>query len=326
MLVGLRAWRPCTPPRRAAARQPILAAPLGSRPAGGRCSRRAAGAPPPLAAAAGGSNGSSNGSPPERDPSSSLDSGSSNGASADPSSSSSPAAGAGIVPMRSLDATAGGNGSKPPESPQPRRARGRLDRLLGLLRSPLAVRRLLTVAFMFCLGSAMSLASSRGRCAGPQEVRRGGGRQCGGAAGAWGVGWGGSSPPPMHLLPMPGRLRPASTFLPLLFTSQLMYSEFLALVRSGNVRAARFEESSARITFDLRPHSTQAAALAPRPLDVPTGARLLLRLLLLRLQVHAPPAGAAAGPPPRPPTRPARSLFLRPAQWTRPPPPARWPR
>ena len=49
---------------------------------------------------------------------------------------------------------------------------------------------------------------------------------------------------------------------------QLMYSEFLALVRSGNVRACRFEESSSRITFDLQPHSSAAVALAPRATQV----------------------------------------------------------
>lgn len=42
-----------------------------------------------------------------------------------------------------------------------------------------------------------------------------------------------------------------------------MYSEFLSLVRSGNVRACRFDDSSSRITFDLRPHSSLAAELAP---------------------------------------------------------------
>jgi hypothetical protein len=47
-----------------------------------------------------------------------------------------------------------------------------------------------------------------------------------------------------------------------------MYSEFLSLVHSGNVRSCRFEESSSRITFDLRPHSGQAAAAAPRELRV----------------------------------------------------------
>lgn len=45
---------------------------------------------------------------------------------------------------------------------------------------------------------------------------------------------------------------------------QLMYSEFLNLVRTGNVRACRFEESSSRITFDLHPHSSAAAAVSPR--------------------------------------------------------------
>jgi hypothetical protein len=49
----------------------------------------------------------------------------------------------------------------------------------------------------------------------------------------------------------------------------LLYSEFLSLVRSGNVRACRFEESSARISFDLRPHSSQTAAAAPREAQVP---------------------------------------------------------
>ena len=47
-----------------------------------------------------------------------------------------------------------------------------------------------------------------------------------------------------------------------------MYSEFLSLVRSGNVRACRFEEaggsSGQRITFDVRPHSSAAAAVQPR--------------------------------------------------------------
>lgn len=47
-----------------------------------------------------------------------------------------------------------------------------------------------------------------------------------------------------------------------------MYSEFLSLVRSGNVRACRFEESGSRITFDLQPHSSVAAAVAPRATQV----------------------------------------------------------
>ncbi|KAL4852738.1 putative inactive ATP-dependent zinc metalloprotease FTSHI 3 [Chlorella vulgaris] len=96
--------------------------------------------------------------------------------------------------------------------PEPRTRLGRALAFLAALRSRLALRRLLTMAFMFAVGSLMSLASSRSRVAGPQE---------------------------------------------------LMYSEFLNLVHSGNVRACRFEESSSRISFDLRPHSSQAAAAAP---------------------------------------------------------------
>ncbi len=57
-----------------------------------------------------------------------------------------------------------------------------------------------------------------------------------------------------------------------------MYSEFLNLVRTGNVRACRFEESSNRITFDLHPHSSAASAVAP-----PTS------------QVAVAPAAGAAG-------------------------------
>ncbi|PSC74189.1 ATP-dependent zinc metalloprotease [Micractinium conductrix] len=160
------------------------------------------------AAATSSSSTSANGSQP-----SSSGSGSS-------SSSSAPDA----VSMRSLPAdggsdpsTSGGSGD-PSTSGRRGAAPGRLKRALmalASLRTPLTLRRLLTIAFMFSVGSLLSLASSRGRCAGPQEV---------------------------------------------------LYSEFLGLVRSGNVRAARFEESSARITFDLHPHSSAAASMAPRAL------------------------------------------------------------
>jgi hypothetical protein len=57
--------------------------------------------------------------------------------------------------------------------PEPRTRLGRALAFLAALRSRLALRRLLTMAFMFAVGSLMSLASSRGRVAGPQEVRVG---------------------------------------------------------------------------------------------------------------------------------------------------------
>ena len=38
---------------------------------------------------------------------------------------------------------------------------------------------------------------------------------------------------------------------------QLLYSEFMALVRSGNVRSVRFEDSGTRLLFDLAPHSSE---------------------------------------------------------------------
>ena len=41
---------------------------------------------------------------------------------------------------------------------------------------------------------------------------------------------------------------------------EVVYSEFLNLVNSGNVRAARFEEGTGRLLFDLRPHSSAAAS------------------------------------------------------------------
>ncbi|KAH7621267.1 hypothetical protein Ndes2526B_g03608 [Nannochloris sp. 'desiccata'] len=41
---------------------------------------------------------------------------------------------------------------------------------------------------------------------------------------------------------------------------EVVYSEFLKLVDSGNVRAARFEEGTGRILFDLKPHSSQASS------------------------------------------------------------------
>ena len=91
--------------------------------------------------------------------------------------------------MRSLPAdggsdpsTSGGSGD-PSTSGRRGAAPGRLKRALmalASLRTPLTLRRLLTIAFMFSVGSLLSLASSRGRCAGPQEVRcavaEGGGR------------------------------------------------------------------------------------------------------------------------------------------------------
>lgn len=98
--------------------------------------------------------------------------------------------------MRSLaDGSSGSSNGAPrrPEPPQRRGALGRLKRLLAALAAtvyglgPVTLRRLLTVGFMFCLGSVLSLASNRGRCAGPQEVcavgaagegRRGGSRGC----------------------------------------------------------------------------------------------------------------------------------------------------
>lgn len=43
---------------------------------------------------------------------------------------------------------------------------------------------------------------------------------------------------------------------------QVMYSDFLNMVNSGNVRAARFEEGTGRILFDMKPHSSQVAAQA----------------------------------------------------------------
>jgi cell division protease FtsH len=43
---------------------------------------------------------------------------------------------------------------------------------------------------------------------------------------------------------------------------EVVYSEFLKLVDSGNVRAARFEEGTGRIIFDLKPHSSEVAAAA----------------------------------------------------------------
>jgi cell division protease FtsH len=43
---------------------------------------------------------------------------------------------------------------------------------------------------------------------------------------------------------------------------EVVYSEFLKLVDSGNVRAARFEEGTGRIIFDLKPHSSQEKAAA----------------------------------------------------------------
>lgn len=114
-----------------------------------------------------------------------------------------------------------GSGRQQPSEQRPGGRRGRVVNerlrsalgLLGLLCSPATLRRFATIGFMFAVGSMLSLASSRGRCAGPQE---------------------------------------------------LMYSEFLNLVRTGNVRACRFEESSSRITFDLHPHSSAAAAVSPR--------------------------------------------------------------
>ena len=88
--------------------------------------------------------------------------------------------------MRSLLAPGSGGGDpsssgrQPPEQrPGGRRSRlagERLRRalsLLGLLRSPVTLRRFATIGFMFVVGSLLSLASSRGRCAGPQEVSRG---------------------------------------------------------------------------------------------------------------------------------------------------------
>ena len=84
------------------------------------------------------------------------------------------------VPMRSLLEASSSSSPPPDEDPQQpaREGRGmgaRLQRaaaaVLRMLRSPLALRRLLTIAFMFTLGSVLSLASSRGRSANaPQEV------------------------------------------------------------------------------------------------------------------------------------------------------------
>ncbi|PRW60944.1 ATP-dependent zinc metalloprotease [Chlorella sorokiniana] len=118
------------------------------------------------------------------------------------------------------ESSSSGRPPKPPARPRPSGRLAWLAEALQGLKGPATLRRILTVLFMFGLGSTLSLASNRGRCAGPQE---------------------------------------------------LMYSEFLALVRSGNVRACRFEESSSRITFDLRPHSSVAAALAPHATQVPVG-------------------------------------------------------
>ena len=44
---------------------------------------------------------------------------------------------------------------------------------------------------------------------------------------------------------------------PAALPQEVVYSEFLRLVDSRNVRAARFEEGTGRILFDLKPHSSQ---------------------------------------------------------------------
>ena len=160
--------------RLAAARQQLPAGALWRAGSGG--SRRQAPSP---AAAAGGSeaepssSGSNASSSNERTSSSSSNAsmpGSSGRGSSEP------------VPMRSLlEASSSSLGSPPPDKephrpvPEGRGVGARLLRaaaaVLRMLRSPLALRRLLTIAFMFTLGSVMSLASSRGRSvSAPQEV------------------------------------------------------------------------------------------------------------------------------------------------------------
>ncbi len=87
------------------------------------------------------------------------------------------------VPMRSLlgpGSSGGDPSSRRRQQPEQRQGerRGRMagERLrrtlglLGLLRSPVTLRRFGSIGFMFVVGSLLSLASSRGRCAGPQEV------------------------------------------------------------------------------------------------------------------------------------------------------------
>lgn len=51
--------------------------------------------------------------------------------------------------------------------------------------------------------------------------------------------------------------RRAATTGPSALPQEVVYSEFLRLVDSGNVRAARFEDGTGRILFDLKPHSSQ---------------------------------------------------------------------
>lgn len=106
-----------------------------------------------------------------------------------------------------------------------------------------------------------------------------------------------------HCCPFPA-IKPFVPLSPCLL--QLMYSEFLALVRSGNVRACRFEESSSRITFDLRPHSSQAASLAPRASQVTGGSRSCGRAgsgsfeahaMAVQRAFHATPHSACSLPP-----------------------------
>lgn len=71
-----------------------------------------------------------------------------------------------------------GSGRQQPSEQRPGGRRGRVVNerlrsalgLLGLLCSPATLRRFATIGFMFAVGSMLSLASSRGRCAGPQEV------------------------------------------------------------------------------------------------------------------------------------------------------------
>ncbi|EFN53519.1 hypothetical protein CHLNCDRAFT_136599 [Chlorella variabilis] len=213
-LITLNWWHP-NPPQLTGG-LPWCAARSSGRQAAVRRRRLAAGGsngsgpPASSSSSSGSSNGSGSGEPPAAEDAADSQPSSSGGGSSSSSSS------------NLLEPPSGGSS---PQGGQraPQGLVGRLRQALSALaslRNPLAFRRLLTIAFMFSVGSLMSFASSRGRCPGPQE---------------------------------------------------LMYSEFLSLVHSGNVRACRFEESSARITFDLRPHTSQVAAAAPReaPVEVP---------------------------------------------------------
>ena len=152
-----------------AASPALVASQWNRQPASRRCRRRAAPLLPAAAASGSGTNGASS---REASSGSSADG-------AEPSSNGS----SGSVSMRPLEpssstaegsSTAKGSSSGRPPKPPPRpRPSGRfawLAEALQGLRGPATLRRIITVLFMFGLGSALSLASSRGRCAGPQEV------------------------------------------------------------------------------------------------------------------------------------------------------------